>query len=653
MRASAGYYAVGEQTAGAGGLVQATLERRDALGAIAASALRGDAANKRVAHAAAEWPDGSLAVIGSGAVAGGSQDVWVARVGPDLGAPLWSQTFGGAGEQVAWAGALDAQGLLRVVGHSGVAGSSAVLTARVDSAGVVSDVETLASGGDQALRALQAHGGDRWACGWRAQQAGGKADVWLQRFGPDSKQGQSVLVGEPEVDERCFALSRRAGGWLLAGTAGNDGGGTAGWLFATDEAGKVAWQMGLGSSGVNAFVGVVGLGDGRAVVAGSQLHDAPTLKEAWLVPVGPTGQYQTELYAGGPGDDGFAALTLDRDGALLLAGWRGGEGSKTVTWLEKRDPWANPTCGAGACYTASYASCNDANPCTQDSCDPDKGCVNSTFSDGTWCGGASGDDACHAGKCLAVPAGKIYHPAGSFWMGKDGQGDAAPSHLIQIGALLLDRHEVKVADYKACVDAGKCGAPQVVWSDAQALCNYGRPGAESDPVNGVTWQQAVAYCAFTGGRLPSEAESEFAARGRCPDSSDLPAGKAIQATYPWGEAPATCAFAVLAEGGKNGCGLGTTAAVGSKAEGESGLGVRDLIGNVWEWTADHYDASYYATSPAKNPKGPASGTTRVLRGSSFFAAATDPSSPESWRRKQSIPTAAGHSIGFRCAQDVP
>ncbi len=652
VRASAGTFAVGEQV-GANNVVQAKLERRDALGAIVASALRGDVNIKRAAHAAAEWPDGSLAVIGGGSGASDAQDAWVERVGPDLGAPMWSQTFGSAGEQVAWAGALDAQGLLRVVGHSGAAGSSAGLTARFDVAGVVSDVETLSSGGDQALRAVLAHGGDLWACGWRAQQVGGKADMWLQRFGPDGKQGQSLLVGEPEFDERCLAISRRVGGWVLGGTVANDEGGTAGLVVATDEAGKALWQSALGSSGVNAYFGVLGMSDGRVFAVGSQQHDAPALKEGWLVPIGPTGQYLAELYAGGPGEDAIAAIALDRDGALLLAGHRGGEANKTVEWLEKRDPWANTSCGKGACYGTSFASCDDANPCTQDSCDPDKGCVHSTFADGTWCGGVNGDDACHAGKCLAVPSGKIYHPTGSFWMGKDGQGDAAPAHLVQISAFLLDRHEVKVADYKACVDAAKCEPPKVVWATSQALCNYGRAGAEAHPVNGVTWDQAVQYCAFAGGRLPTEAEWEFAARNRCPDNTDLPGCQATQHTYPWGEAPASCAYAVLAEGGKHGCGLGTTAGVGSKADGESGLGVRDLIGNVWEWTADYYGGSYYANSPAKDPKGPAAGTTRVLRGSSFFAAAADPPAPEAWRRKQSILTTAGHSIGFRCAKDVP
>ena len=90
--------------------------------------------------------------------------------------------------------------------------------------------------------------------------------------------------------------------------------------------------------------------------------------------------------------------------------------------------------------------------------------------------------------------------------------------------------------------------------------------------------------------------------------------------------------------------------VGSYEAGKSPFGVYDMAGNVWEWVQDWYDAKYYEKSPAKNPKGPETGTKRVLRGSGWQ---NETPTVRIFTRVDSDPTIRNESTGFRCAMDAP
>ncbi|MEK7743950.1 MAG: SUMF1/EgtB/PvdO family nonheme iron enzyme, partial [Elusimicrobiota bacterium] len=149
---------------------------------------------------------------------------------------------------------------------------------------------------------------------------------------------------------------------------------------------------------------------------------------------------------------------------------------------------------------------------------------------------------------------------GSFMMGSaSGSADEKPVHRVTLRSFELAKTEVTVAQYKACVDAGACAAP-----GKGLLCNWGVSGREKDPLNCVDWNQAKAFSEWVGGRLPSEAEWEYAARS---------GGRDIE--YPWGDEEATCSRAVIYDGGA-GCGRVSTWPVCSKPEGNTRQGLCDM-----------------------------------------------------------------------------
>ena len=225
----------------------------------------------------------------------------------------------------------------------------------------------------------------------------------------------------------------------------------------------------------------------------------------------------------------------------------------------------------------------------------------------------------------------VYVPAGEFEMGSnDGDSDEQPVHTVALDAFWMDRTEVTNDQYRDCVEAGECEAP--------LTCSWGEPTYEDaskadHPVVCVDWHGAAAYCEWAGGRLPTEAEWEYAARGTS------------GSRYPWGDAAPRCDLANC-WGQDGGC-VGETAPVGSYVDGASWCGALDLAGNVWEWAADWYDAEYYGVSPSRNPRGPSSGEFRVVRGGSWN---DGPDNARSAGRCRYDPGDPFDGLGFRCAR---
>jgi formylglycine-generating enzyme required for sulfatase activity len=248
----------------------------------------------------------------------------------------------------------------------------------------------------------------------------------------------------------------------------------------------------------------------------------------------------------------------------------------------------------------------------------------------------------------------VHVPGGTFSMGSPtgvGDDDEHPQHQVMLSGYCIDKTEVTVAAYTQCMASGKCtAASEPTKGGVGSLCNGTRADRQNYPVNCVDWNQATAYCASVNKRLPSEAEWEYAARGED--------GR----TYPWGmEAPSAkrlnaCGSECRALGKRLGSkwtvmyeGNDTweaTAPVGSFQSGASLLGVLDMAGNVWEWTADWYGA--YMAGASTNPHGPKEGPDRVIRGGDWLF--DDASRVRGAFRGESVPTDRNSRLGLRCAR---
>ncbi len=262
----------------------------------------------------------------------------------------------------------------------------------------------------------------------------------------------------------------------------------------------------------------------------------------------------------------------------------------------------------------------------------------------------------------------VYVPAGEFLMGSiDADiyagSDEKPQHTVYLDAYWIDKTDVtnamfaqfvQAASYKT--DAEKVGIGYSFdfssgnWTDTRGA-NWQHPhGPSSDisnldnhPVAQVSWNDAKAYCEWAGRRLPTEAEWEKAARGT--DGS----------IYPWGNDPATGNLLNLADKNLNASwadktiddGYQFTSPVGHYPAGISPYGALDMAGNVWQWVVDWYDKNYYVNSPTRNPTGPTSGDSHVLRGGSWnFRAQSARAACRSWN----APGFRYVSISFRCAR---
>jgi len=224
----------------------------------------------------------------------------------------------------------------------------------------------------------------------------------------------------------------------------------------------------------------------------------------------------------------------------------------------------------------------------------------------------------------------VYVPAGNFTMGSEQYSNEEPVHEVFLDAYWIDKYEVTNGQYEQCVAAGACSQPQSMKSDNRSSY-YENEEYENYPVVYTDWNDAVSYCEWAGGGLPTEAQWEKAARGT------------DERMYPWGNETPTCSLVNY-----GGC-AGDTSEVGSYPTGASPYGALDMAGNVWEWVADWYDSGYYSNSPAENPSGPTSGTYRVLRGGSWDS---NDNFVRSANRNWDYPSYAGYVVGFRCVRTI-
>ncbi len=224
----------------------------------------------------------------------------------------------------------------------------------------------------------------------------------------------------------------------------------------------------------------------------------------------------------------------------------------------------------------------------------------------------------------------VFLPGGKFLLGNDyGPENESPVHEVTLDGFYLDEHEVTNEQYVRCVRSGDCSRAQ----------HIGVKGLNSpqQPVVGVTWAQAAAYCMWSNGRLPTEAEWERAARG------------SEARLYPWGEAAPSCTrahFGKCAQGERQG-----PLSAGDREKGCTTDGVCDLGGNAWEWVHDWYHPRVYSLCipGCTAPEGPPGGKEKVLRGGSWMDA---PDTLKSSLRYHSDPSQGYVNAGFRCARDA-
>jgi sulfatase modifying factor 1 len=281
------------------------------------------------------------------------------------------------------------------------------------------------------------------------------------------------------------------------------------------------------------------------------------------------------------------------------------------------------------------------------------------------------------------PDSFVEVPAGAFSMGDesvwaytdDGEG---PAHDVVLRRFAIDRYAVSnarfaefVADTSYVTDAERYewsfvfggllpddfpptrGVAEAPWWRQVYAANWRHPeGPHSDldgradhPVLHVSWNDAQAYCAWSGTRLPTEAEWECAARG----DTTTP--------FPWGEQlqPGGVHRMNVFQGefpGHNSGSDGYISTAPVDAFPPNDFGLHNVTGNVWEWCSDWFDASFYTRSPREDPRGPDTGERRVVRGGSYMCHHSYCRRYRVSARYSSEPESSTGNIGFRVASDV-
>ena len=244
----------------------------------------------------------------------------------------------------------------------------------------------------------------------------------------------------------------------------------------------------------------------------------------------------------------------------------------------------------------SHSHCDDGQPCTKDSCVTSTGnCLNIHLADNTSCGKGK---RCDTGRCIAIGSiGWTKVAGGTFTMGcnpkvdKECATNEKPAHAVSLSTFYMGTYPVTAAQYKICYEAGKCLLPAAVGGGANSNFDAFLPkNRQNHPVNWVSWTRAGTYCKYVGGRLCTEAEWEYAARGK--DGRK----------YPWGNKAPTCA---------------------------------------------HANFKYYSVSPKTNPKGPTKGGSKVMRGGSYANTATY---MRAGRRQSVSAGSSSYAHGIRCCK---
>ena len=244
------------------------------------------------------------------------------------------------------------------------------------------------------------------------------------------------------------------------------------------------------------------------------------------------------------------------------------------------------------------------------------------------------------------PAGitLVYVPGGEFVMGSpdsdpDAHADEKPQHTVSVDGFWIGQTEVTNEQYRRFIDdygytrSEYWSLESWRWRQRQAVDMtpaYWRDWTWNEaeqPVIGVSWYEAEAYARWVGGRLPTEAEWEYAARGGPLNGGYTYAGSNEVGEVAWYRENSG----------------GSTHLVGQRRPND--LALYDLSGNVWEWCADWYDEGYYTVSLINNPQGPASGQYRVLRGGSWSNSLDYVRC--AGRLKASPDVRSSHDVGFR------
>jgi sulfatase modifying factor 1 len=281
-----------------------------------------------------------------------------------------------------------------------------------------------------------------------------------------------------------------------------------------------------------------------------------------------------------------------------------------------------------------------------------------------------------------VAADLVQLAGGAFLMGTDGdygygEDGESPAHEVDLPPFSISRYAITNAQFAAFVEATgyRTEAEVFGWSfvfagllptdfpptRAVAGAPWWRQVEEADwahpegpqsaiddradhPVVHVSWNDSGAFCAWADARLPTEAEWEYAARGGL-----------VQSRFPWGDE--------LEPGGEHRMNVfqGTFPAQNTLADGyagtapvaafePNGYGLHQMTGNVWEWTADWFDPTYYRASPREDPHGPEAGAARVMRGGSYLCHASYCNRYRVDARSSNTPDSSTGNLGFRIAR---